>query len=299
MFYLEYNVRLLRYFILRKPDVINTVDLDTVFAARLYRFLVSFFWVFDAHEHFTEVPEVTNRRLVKFIWKLMEISVFRNAHRFYTVSGSISDLYHKRYKKQVSVIRNVPYLRSKDVVKPKSDLSDYGSLIYQGALNAGRCIDLYIRAMHQIDAQLLLVGEGDLSAELRALVKSENLEHKVKFMGKLAPEDLRLVTRKARMGLNVLENIGLSYYYSLSNKCFDYVQAHIPSISSNFPEYKRLNEEYETMLLVEPNLEDITQAINQLLTDDELYNQLKYNCTFAAEKWNWKYEEKKLLTVYE
>lgn len=298
LFYLEYNYRLLQYFIKTKPDVINSVDLDTVIAAYLYRFLTKFVWVFDAHEHFTEVPEVTDRKFVKWIWQQVEVLVFRNAQKFYTVSASISNLYHKKYKKEVEVVRNVPFLRSLDVVKPRSDFSER-FIIYQGALNEGRCIEYYIKAMKHIDAHLWIVGEGDLSNELRILAAGEGVEQKVTFKGRVAPDELRHLTQLAYMGLNVLENRGLSYYYSLSNKCFDYVQAGLPSISSNFPEYQLLNAEFETMMLIEPTLENVILAINELLQNTSKYNQLKENCTPAALAWNWQREEQKLLAIYE
>lgn len=250
LFYLEYNLRLFKYFIKVGPVAINSIDLDTVVGAGLYRVLARFKWYFDAHEYFTEVPEVTNRKVVKRIWGMVERFVFASADVFYTVSGSISELYHKKYKKKVEVIRNVPFIRSYNVVKPHSDLSEQGTIIYQGALNEGRCIELYLEAMQQVEAQLVIVGEGDLSVDLRKLAEDYGVTRKVVFKGKLDPDELWDLTQKAHMGLNVLENKGLSYYYSLSNKCFDYVQAHIPSISSNFPEYQKLNQEYETMLLV-------------------------------------------------
>jgi glycosyltransferase involved in cell wall biosynthesis len=298
-FYLEYNIRLLFYFLKNKPNIINSADVDTVMGAKWFKYFASFTWVFDAHEHFTEVPEVTNRRFVKSIWSLVERKVFRKADKFYTVSASLAKIFQKKYNKNVEVIRNVPLLRYKIVVEPKSDFSETGFLIYQGALNKGRCIELYIKAMHQIDAQLYLVGEGDLSDALRLLVKTEQLENKVTFTGKIHPKDLRHLTKNALMGLNVLENIGLSYYYSLSNKCFDYVQAQIPSISSNFPEYATLNAAHEVMRLTEPTLEGIVQSIKELQSNQELYLRLRKNCKIAATDWNWEKEEIKLLAQYE
>jgi glycosyltransferase involved in cell wall biosynthesis len=299
LFYLEYNIRLFLFFIRVRPDIINTVDLDTVVAARWYQVLTKTRWIFDAHEHFTEVPEVTDRPLIKWIWGRVERMVFKNADKFYTVSVSISEIYQKIYKKNVEVIRNVPFLRSSNVVKPQSEQSEQGIFIYQGALNLGRCVDLYIKAMHNVDGELWLVGEGDLSEELRALATREKLEHKVRFYGRVEPEELHRLTLQADIGLNVLENKGLSYYYSLSNKCFDYIQAEKPSISSAFPEYQILNEEYDVMLLAEPSLESVTSAMNRLLHDKALYHRLSNNCKPAAKTWNWENELKKLLKVYE
>lgn len=299
LFYLEHNIRIFFYLIRTKPEVVNTIDLDTGFGAYLYSKLTKFEWVVDFHEHFTEVPEVTDRKIVKRIWLKVERLLFKNADKFYAASQSIAEIFQKKYKKKVEVIRNVPFLRSKNVVKPQSEFSESGFLIYQGALNEGRCIELYIKAMHHIDSKLILVGEGDLSETLRQLVKSEGLEDKVVFTGMLTPEELRHVTVKAYMGLNVLENKGLSYYYSLSNKCFDYVQAQIPSISSDFPEYRFLNEQHEVMLLAEPTVESIVENIKELQTNQELYNRLQSNCAAAAEKWNWEEEKTILLAIYE
>ncbi len=299
IFYLEYNFRLLAQLIKLKPNYINTIDLDTGLAAYLYRTLVRVPWSFDSHEHFTEVPELVNRKFVKRIWGWMERIIFNNADCFYTVSHSLSEIFQKKYKKKVEVIRNVPFLRSNNVVKPKSENSESGFLIYQGALNEGRCIDLYIKAMHHIDAHLVLVGEGDLSAELRNLVDQEKLSEKVQFKGKLRPEELRQLTQKASMGLNVLANNGLSYYYSLSNKCFDYIQAGIPQISSDFPEYQKINEEHDVMLLVEPTIDAIVEAITELQNNLSLHKRLKENCKKAANTLTWENEESKLLAQYE
>jgi len=299
LFYFEMNIRLFFYVVGCNPHILNSADVDTVMAGLWYRKLTKFKWVFDAHEHFTEVPEVTDRKMVKAIWAWVELKVFKKAHSFYTVSASIAEIFQKKYKKNVEVIRNVPLLRYKNVVKPQSDFSEKGFLIYQGALNEGRCIELYIKAMHQIEAQLVLVGEGDLSDQLRLLVSTEKLEHKVTFLGKISPGDLRHITQNALMGLNVLENKGMSYYYSLSNKCFDYVHSFVPSISSNFPEYTRLNEEFEVMVLTEPTLEGVVNSIKELQSNQELYLRLQKNCQAAATKWNWEQEEIKLLAQYE
>jgi glycosyltransferase involved in cell wall biosynthesis len=299
LFYLEYNLRLFSYFVSAKPDIINSADIDTVVGAWLYQKLTKFKWVFDGHEHFTEVPEVTNRPLIKWIWSQIEALVFKKADVFYTVSASIAEIFQKKYKKNVEVIRNVPLLRYKNVVKPLSDFSEKGFFIYQGALNEGRCIDLFIKAMHQVDGHLVLVGEGDLSDQLRLLVKAEKLEDRVTFKGKVHPQDLRHITQNALMGLNVLENKGLSYYYSLSNKCFDYVHAHVPSISSKFPEYVRLNEQFEVMVLTEPTLEGVVASIKKLLSNEALYLRLQENCKKAATEWSWEREEIKLLAQYE
>ncbi len=299
LFYLEYNLRLLFYFIATKPEVINSIDLDTCIAAKLYRLLARPLWIIDAHEYFPEVPELEGRRLKKRLWEIVESFSIRSADKVYTVSQSIAEIYQKKYRKKIEVIRNVPFLRYSNVVKPNSAKSDSGILLYQGALNAGRCVDLYIRAMTQLEGELWLAGEGDLSSELRALASVLGVSERVRFLGRISPEELRQFTAKAWLGLNVLENKGLSYFYSLSNKCFDYVMAGIPQIGSDFPEYQKLNEQYEVMELIEPKLDVFVNVVKQLQSDKARYQYLCAQCKPAAAKWNWEYEKEKLLAQYE
>ncbi|WP_205127803.1 hypothetical protein, partial [Okeania hirsuta] len=66
------------------------------------------------------------------------------------------------------------------------------------------------------------------TAQGRGLTKELDLQKQVKFLGYLDPEELRRITPQAHLGLNLLENKGLSYYYSLANKTFDYLQAGLP-----------------------------------------------------------------------
>lgn len=296
LFYLEYNIRLYRYLKKEEFELLNSIDLDTVLAALLLRRKKEVSWVLDAHEYFPEVPEVTNRPLVKAIWKYFERAALRKADIIYTVSGSIAKLYQKKFNREVEIIRNLPKLRSKNVVKPESEEV---SIIYQGALNEGRCVDLYIKAMHRLNAHLYLAGEGDLSDPLRELVSRENLQEKVTFLGRLDPEALWQWTQKATMGLNVLENKGKSYFYSLSNKFFDYIQAGIPSLNSKFPEYVDLNDSYGVALFAEPNVDSIVEAISSILSDDERYKRIHENCTRAAKSLHWEEEEVKLKRIYE
>jgi len=102
------------------------------------------------------------------------------------------------------------------------------------------------------------------------------------------------------MGINLLENKGLNYYYSLANKFFDYVQAGLPQISMNFPEYKKMNEQFEVAVLIDDlKTKTIVNAVNRLLHEKDFYFRLRENCLRAREEWNWEKEEQKLLSFYQ
>jgi len=93
----------------------------------------------------------------------------------------------------------------------------------------------------------------------------------------------------------------LSYYYSLANKAFDYVQAGIPSLQMAFPEYLALQKELEVFVLLEElTVPAIVAAVQELLQKDHgLYQQLAQNCLVAAQHWTWENESKKLQAFYQ
>ncbi|MEN9611669.1 MAG: hypothetical protein RLZZ628_2483, partial [Bacteroidota bacterium] len=172
--------------------------------------------------------------------------------------------------------------------------------LYQGALNAGRGLETAMEAMLQIEGAILwLAGEGDLSQLLRQQVENQQLTHKVKFLGFIAPKDLPQLTAQATIGLNLLDNKSLSYYYSLANKFFDYMQYGVPQITMRFPEYEQICSNYPVAELVEDlSVPALVHAIRHLLEDDNYHNQLKINALNAAQIFNWENESKQLIQFY-
>lgn len=295
MFYLEYNVRLFLYLLKQYSTAFCAIDLDTLFAVGLISVLKQKTLIFDSHEHFTEVPEVTNRKFTQWIWNAIGKIFIPSAKLCYTVGPQLANILGEIYENKFEVIMNVPSLVS-GVDKVDKD-SSY--IFYQGALNESRGLEQAILAMHQVEnIQLWLAGEGDLSEQLRELVIKEKLQNKVIFLGFIKPENLKNLTINAKIGLNLLAPNGLSYYYSLANKYFDYMQAGVPCICANFPEYIAINNKYNCSVLVACNIDLIAQSINELLKNKTLYDTLKYNSLKASKDFSWNLEEQKLIGLY-
>ena len=297
LFYLEYNIRLF-FILLKKADAICSIDLDTLpagyWAARLSNKKI----IFDAHEYYTESPEIVNRPKIQKFWQWIEKSFVHKVDGAYTVCKSLENLFSKKYNIPFQTIRNVPFES-----KNKTHLSKKNEqkiLLYQGALNDGRGLKEMIEAMPYLHhCELWLAGEGDLSAFLREQSRKNKVEDRVKFLGMILPKDLPALTSKADIGLNLLENKGLNYYYSLANKTFDYIQAGVPAIHIDFPEYRLINEHFNIGVLVKDlGAESIIEQINSLIQDPDFYDELKRNCHKAAKELTWENEEKKLLDFY-
>ncbi|MBC6698479.1 glycosyltransferase [Hymenobacter puniceus] len=303
LFYLEFNLRLFWYLLSQRAAAWCAIDLDTALPVWLRARLVGQPLVYDAHELFTEVPEVVARPSVQRLWRAVERFVVPRAALAYTVGPALARLFESRYGRPFEVIRNISRLETTPLPPAPVAAPEGGYILYQGALNAGRGLEQLLAAMPSVAGRLVICGEGDLSAALRAQAAALGVTQsgQVEFRGFVLPDELREITRHATVGLNLLENRGLSYYYSLANKFFDYLHAGIPQVVTDFPEYRALNDQYDVAELV-PDLQPATlaAALNRLLPGGEAirYQQLAENCRLARPQLSWQREETRLLALY-
>jgi glycosyltransferase involved in cell wall biosynthesis len=295
IFYIEYNIRLFFYLLFKNVDVVSSVDLDTLLPCTLISRIRSKKLVFDAHEYFTEVPEVTNRKLIKSIWETIAKLCIPKVDSSYTVGKKLAEIFTEKHHKTFEVIRNVPDLTTNN--KPQT-LNFKPIILYQGDLNEGRGLEQMIESMQKIDAEFLIAGNGLLLENLKQLSIDFHVSEKVKFLGYINPDELKTLTANATIGVNILENKGLSYFYSLANKFFDYMHAGVPQICAPFPEYENINTQFNVALPCECKVERIIEKINSLLKDEKMYEKMHAECLNAKEIFNWQKEEKKLLKIY-
>ena len=312
-FYLEYNLRLFFYLLTQKMDGICAIDLDTLLPCYFVSRLRHIPRVYDAHELFCEMQEVVSRPFVYNMWKKVErfgVPKFRHG---YTVNGLIAQEFKKMYGVEYAVIRNMPVLAPGPMTAPPIGLSLPTTaapiapplppgrfILYQGAVNEGRCFETLIPAMQTVNAPLVICGEGNFLAQARSLVRQHGLEEKVLFRGRVRPEELKAITRAAFAGVTLFDRRGTSNYYSLANRFFDYIHAGIPQIAVNYPAYREINNSGLIAVLIdEPGIREIAAALNRLLDNTQLYQTLVENCRQARLRYNWQEEEQKLIRLYQ
>ncbi len=154
--------------------------------------------------------------------------------------------------------------------------------------------------MKNVNASLFIYGDGNFFRQAKELVEQHCLQNKVFFNGKFLPAELDLITAEASIGINLVEPFEKTQLLSLANKFFDYMQNGIPQLTMNFPEYQKINNQFQVALLIEDlTIEMISQSLNKMLEDEELYCRLQQNCLRARLVYNWQNEEKKLISFYE
>ncbi len=289
-FYLLFNIKLFLKLVFQKYSYYYAVDSDTLPAFIALKWFKKSTLIFDSHEYFTEVPELSNEPLKRKTWHIVTLMGVKRSKLNITVAPMLASQLSQVYKKPFISILNAPiYLETQNTPQAIPPI-----ILYQGALNKGRCLELLIDSAPLIPKMnIVIVGEGDLSEFLRK--KAEKYSNVI-FKGIVTGEQLKELTQSAWIGFNLLDtSISKSYYYSLSNKFFDYMHAGIPSISSKAPEYNNITEKYECGICINNDKDSFVKAINELKDNNELYEKLKQNTIIASRAFTWQAEEKKLI----
>jgi len=331
LFYIEFNIKLCIILCSLSYDIACAIDLDTILPVWLATKLRNKKRVYDAHEYFTEMKEVRTRPRIQSVWKWIEKIAVPHFKVGYTVNQHLADLFYNQLKIKLEVIRNLPSAQNLPISLPQNSplksavlaedpinrnelLFNFTSnnliqllsnqfkskfIIYQGAVNHGRGFEQLIPAMQWVNAPLLIVGQGNLLAQTTALIQEYGLEQKVFIHPPIPPAELKLLTPNAHIGITIFEAEGINQFYSLANRFFDYMAAGIPQVCVNYPMYAQIVEAHPFALLIN-NIEPstIAEALNNLLSDDVLYNRLQQECSKAAKVLNWENESIKLIEFY-
>lgn len=295
LFYAEFNLRLFFYLLFHRADIHGAADTDTIIACSVSALIRSRKLTYDAHEYFTGVPELVNKPLVRAFWKLTERMFIPIASLHYTVSEGLAKRFTEEFKQSFHVLRNLPIAAKKTITEAKPTVFTF---IYQGDLNPGRGLEETIDGIKELDAMLWIAGDGPLRKALEERVQRNGIAHKVTFHGYMNREQLATLTARAHAGLNLLGDQSISYYHSLSNKFFNYIQAGIPQICADFPEYRRINEQYQVALLCSLSTAQFVDCAKQLMTDNSLYTNLSSQCLLAARELTWENESTQLIQWY-
>ncbi|TDL93364.1 glycosyltransferase [Macrococcus brunensis] len=253
--------------------------------------------IFDSHEVNTSRTHYQTGLVYKvehFLLRFVDYTIVENETRA---------LYHEMlYGKRPLSIHNYSEFYDIADVKNKELPSNKKILLYQGGLQEGRGLPLLIDAFKEadVDARLLLVGDGKIRQQLEEQVRSLGLEEKVTFTGRVPYEELRAYTKNAYIGFQILENTNFNHYSASSNKLYEYMMAHVPVIGTALPEIRRVIQQEGTGLVIkDSDKKALVEAIRYALANKEEHQHWQENSKRAKYKYNWEQEKHKLLGMYE
>ena len=306
--YLEFLFKALIAIKRIKPKICHGHDPNGLLVA----YCAKVFWgcklIYDSHELWSDSIHSIGKK--KFLYKIgreFEKLLIKKTDAVITVNQSIADIMIQENKiPSINILRNMP---SKSKNNSTPDNFELGlpkckfNLIYTGNVELGRGVAAVIEAFKSVhlDVGLIILGRG--SAYRNKMIEKVNtlkLDHRIKFINAVLPQEVVNVCKLTDAGVAPIKNMCKSYYLSLPNKIFEYIQAGIPVLSSDFPEMKRIIDEYNIGLTFDiEDTTNISKVINELFDNNEIYKLFCENSQNASQYLNWNVEQSKLIDLYQ
>ncbi len=300
--YFEYVLRTFVFSILFKPDICHCNDIDTLIFGYLHYNLFRIPFIYDSHEYFQDY-RYNNLPLWAFvIQSKLERMLSKKASAVITVSNYIAESLKRDFnRKNIHIIRNISNLsNNQDINKNTSDYVN--QLIYLGQIGYGRATDNIIKALSLLKDYIRVYffgyyNESDIM-KYHKLARDYNVRNRIIFEKPLCSDKIISITSLGLAGLCIIQNISTSYYYSLPNKLFEYIQAGIPVIGSDSPEIRNIVDTYGIGVIVDPDSpESIAEGIKDIIYKGRKH--FKDNNDKAKQIFNWENESKKLIEIYD
>jgi len=295
----EWELRLFLKYWHQEVSVFNAHSLIVLPLGVLFKVLKGCKLVYDTHELECEIQMGVKQRAV---YKLLERLLVSFVDLTLTVCDSICSWYRNEYKlTRVNVIKNIPYKPSNPET-PSKLLRDYFRIsdkeivfLYQGIFEKGRGIELILECFSELDSKkhIVFLGMGALAENIQRYASKYSNIH---LHAAVHPDILASYTSSADVGITLIENTCLNYYYCLPNKIFEYLFSGLPAIVSNFPEMSKVIKDEQCGWAIPVEKQALLSLVNNL-SREEVAGK-KEQARRCSAKFSWDNEEKKLLRIY-
>lgn len=236
------------------------------------------------------------RKPIAFALKIVEAYCSKKYTYIITATPHIKTIFDKRNK--VIDINNYPFSNELN-----TDSVDYFSkpneICFTGAISEIRGLREVVNGIKNLNIKLNLAGKFQQAYFREELIKTEGW-NKVDELGLVSRQEVKNILSKSRIGI-VTFLPSPNHTYSQPNKLFEYMSAGIPVVASNFDLWKRIVEDYDCGICINPESPtEIESAIKELISNPERAKKMGDNGRSAVKsKFNWTSEEEKLIRLYE
>ena len=286
----------IKYFQLHDPELVFVAIVLRIAGTKV---------TFDLHEKISEqvlskplIPKVLKGTIVVLSrWTEKIISAVSN----YLIAAT-PVIAESCPSKKTIVIQNFPVLNVLSNLNCVPYQSRENNIIYVGDLTRVRGIKEITSAMERLPGGLdatLIIGGNFPHVDFKSEIVSLAGWSKVNFLGYIDRKTVFKQLGLARIGLVVLHPIA-NYVSSQPVKMYEYMNAGIPIVASDFPSWRSLIEKIGCGLLVDPlDPQSIADAIEWLLKNPEKAERMGEKGKEAVQNtYNWEVEEKKFIDFY-
>lgn len=256
--------------------------------------------IFDSHEdYYTQILQkeyipLFIRKFIAKCYKAYESNVLKKIDAV-VFPAKMDGIDFESRAKRVVYVDNKP--RLDELPEEKADLNIL-HICYTGGLTYNRGILHIAEAAKEARVKLYLAGPFE-SEEFKN--KVIDCSEYVQYEGILNRQEVYRLYQKCAIGMSVLLKVGqYANMKNLPTKVYEYMAMGMPVILSDTSYNCSLVEKYQFGVAVDPeNIKDIVEKIKYLLDNPDVMKKMGNNgYNLVHEKWNWSYEEKKLVALY-
>lgn len=257
-----------------KPDIVHCHDTFALPAGWFLKRQLGCRLVYDAHE--LESDKNAQTAILSRATLLIERFCWNRVDLLISVSDSIIDWYMRTLGSKPGIlILNSPVIAggAQACPRPREDETylreryripaESVVFVYVGMLSSGRGIEICLDAFAAgpMEAHVVFVGVGRLQG---MIIEYSERYSNIHFHEAVPHDRVVSLVRGADYGLCLIEKTSLSAYYCLPNKLFEYCFARVPVLASDFPEIRRLVQQYSLGVCCAPEAGSVRSALRQL-----------------------------------
>ena len=264
--------------------------------------------IFDSHENWIGYTEEISW-LPTAVKKISAGIIKRNYRKHLkdfdaviTVSPHIAEMLGN-YSSKVWIVSNYPFVKETKTILREDFINRDNKICYAGTVYSNSNQETIINAINKISS-IEYVIVGTISNELRTKLESLSGWEKVKFIEKVPKSELHNIFNSSIAGIIIFDyspNCGGKKGTMGNNKIFEYMEAGLPIICTDFETWKNnIIDKYNCGIYVEPgNQEQLKNAIITLISNHEKAYRMGLNGQKAVlNEFNWGTQEKILLDIY-
>lgn len=263
--------------------------------------------IYDAHEdlprHILE-KEWIPIFMRKTISRMVEVFMKKSLAKYHEIISPHSHVVKqlKSINNNVTLITNFPIINTLDEVSLDDYLKRDKIMCYTGTVYE------YSNQESILDAML---DVPDINYDIAGFIGDSHLErlsthqvfNRVKFRGRIPWSEMRTFYNKTIIGLVIYDyklNLGNKLGSFGTNKLFEYMEAGLPFICTNYMLWEEVVTKHNCGLLVEPgNSDQISNAIKFLLNNPEKAYEMGQNGRKAViTEYNWNTQGKTYIDIY-
>jgi glycosyltransferase involved in cell wall biosynthesis len=259
-------------------------------------------FIYDAHDFYSGMRDRREMRSNLDWWcnrfrRLVEILCIRKAAAVTTVSDGIAAWQREEFGRSPIVLRNVhdcrldratePGLRELLGLAPRTFL-----LVTVGQAKPGQVVREALIAVAMLPETIHLAFVGRYYDKYLDLMRELGIEGRVHLVAPVKPYEVVPFIRSADASLILYYPHTRNYVNCLPNGFFQSVAAELPLLYPELPEIKKLAEQYELGISIDPQQsESIRTAVEELSGNPKRVQAYRQNLQRAKQELSWEREE--------